>query len=204
MQQYHCAQFFELAHLKRKSAAAHREWDRGHQRRWLGDVIAIGNSQNRGGRCAIGVGGDGRGSMSGSVHHRRVALPSPYPEPYGRKDLNKSRAMAGTSVEHEPANELDRLRGSEVTDDCTSPFQARCKHQPFQVRRLRRRQCFLQFRFASQIDNLLTLIGTIYISKVKKTANLQEAQTEYHSKMQKMQKDNSGWQARNGGRHYRF
>jgi hypothetical protein len=56
MQQYHCAQFFELAHLKRKSAVAHNERDRGHQRRKLGDLIAICNSQNRGGRCAIGFG----------------------------------------------------------------------------------------------------------------------------------------------------
>jgi hypothetical protein len=46
----------------------------------------------------------------------------------------------------------------------------------------------LQFGFASQIDNLMTLIGTIDLNKVKKIATLKEVQTEYHSLIQKMQK----------------
>lgn len=46
----------------------------------------------------------------------------------------------------------------------------------------------LQFGFESQIDNLMTLIGTIDLNKVKNIATLKEVQTEYHSLIQKMQK----------------
>ena len=46
----------------------------------------------------------------------------------------------------------------------------------------------LQFGFEAQIDNLMTLIGTIDLNKVKKIATLKEVQTEYHSLIQKMQK----------------
>lgn len=46
----------------------------------------------------------------------------------------------------------------------------------------------LQFGFESQIDNLMTLIGTINLIKAKKITTLKEVQTEYHALIQKMQK----------------
>lgn len=50
----------------------------------------------------------------------------------------------------------------------------------------------LQFGFESQIDNLLTLIGTIDLNKVKKIKTLKEVQTEYHLLIQKMQRRTPG------------
>ena len=46
----------------------------------------------------------------------------------------------------------------------------------------------LQFGFESQIDNLMTLIGTSDLIKAKKITTLKEVQAEYHALIQKMQK----------------
>ncbi|MFS0758308.1 HEXXH motif-containing putative peptide modification protein [Noviherbaspirillum sp. 1P10PC] len=50
----------------------------------------------------------------------------------------------------------------------------------------------LQFGFESQIDNILTLIGTIDFKGVKKITTLKEVQSEYHSLIQKMQRRTPG------------
>ena len=60
------------------------------------------------------------------------------------------------------------------------------------MKQLRKIPMILQFGFESQIDNLLTLIGTIDLNKVKKIKTLKEVQTEYHLLIQKMQRRTPG------------